>query len=527
MKNSFLIFLVLLAFSSCNSVKKYNSLVNQPIAVEKLKKDVDIAYLKLQKLQPALYWYVSKEQMDYKFDSLKTTITKPLTSLEFYYKITPVLNEIRQGHLGVYPNTKQLTKKESKELAKKGMGPFTQFDFMVFDNKLYVEKNKSIDSTIAIGSEVVRIDGVSTSELLSKYKKLITSDGFNTTFHKYMLSKKFSAFYTQENGIKDSLQYTFKFNDSLKNVVIKRKALGTNKPIKKDSIIQKLTKAEKKAQKVALKNKRYYNTTHGFDPITKTYQRELQFIEKDSSVAVLKIKSFSIGKFEPFYLEAFKKMNTNKTKTLVLDLRNNPGGRLREIYFLHSFLADSAFAFVDKSEVASKTSMLKRPYFGGGIAIDAVKAIGYPFFASYTYFRVKKEDQKYYYATKENKVKPVSNDGFKGKIYVLINGGSFSASSVLSSNLKGSKRAIFVGEETGGAFNGTVAGQMPIVELPNSKVKMRVGLMKIAAFYKTDEDGFGIKPDVEIIPTLEDKIKGNDPEMDWILNDLKKMGLNE
>ena len=36
------------------------------------------------------------------------------------------------------------------------------------------------------------------------------------------------------------------------------------------------------------------------------------FIEKDSSVAVLKIKSFSIGNFEPFYKEVFKRIKDNK-----------------------------------------------------------------------------------------------------------------------------------------------------------------------------------------------------------------------
>jgi C-terminal processing protease CtpA/Prc len=49
----------------------------------------------------------------------------------------------------------------------------------------------------------------------------------------------------------------------------------------------------------------------------------------------------------------------------------------------------------------------------------------------------------------------LSPNAFKGKIYVMINGGSFSASSLISSNLK-LKRVTFVGEETGGAFNGTV-----------------------------------------------------------------------
>ena len=104
---------------------------------------------------------------------------------------------------------------------------------------------------------------------------------------------------------------------------------------------------------------------------------------------------------------------------------------------------------------------------------------------------------------------------------MLINGGSFSASCILSSNLQGSKRATFVGEETGGTYNGTVAGRMPLIKLPNSKLRVRVGLMLVAPHYKTDVEGRGIFPDVAILPSLEDRLKKIDPEMNWVLEDIK------
>lgn len=521
MKKSLLLLLSIVLLISCNSIKRHNSQVNNPISVQKLKKDVDFAYQKLQKFQPALYWYISKEKLDFKFDSLKTTITKPLTSYEFYTKITPVLNEIRQGHLAVFPNSKMYSKKETKEIIKKGMGPFSQFEFMMFDNHLYVAKNNSIDSTIVIGSQIVSIDSVSTDKLLKDYRKLMTSDGFNTTFYKHQLPKKFSNFYVYENGVKDSLLYQFKLNDSIKNVWITRKKIAESKKTTKDSIVKKITKEEKKKKALAHKKELIHNSKNGYDPVKKEFQRSLSFMEKDSSVAVLEIKSFSIGNYEPFYKDAFKRIEKNKSKTLILDLRDNPGGRLSEINQLYSFVADSSIAFADKSEVASKMSFFKREYFGGGLLTNVAKTLAYPIYASFIYLKVKKEDGKYYYKTSENKAKPLPENRFRGKMYVLIDGGSFSASSILSSNLKGSGRATFVGEETGGAFNGTVAGQMPTVELPNSKVKIRVGLMKIAAHFKTDEEGHGIRPDIEIIPTLEDKISGNDPEMNWILENIK------
>ena len=48
-----------------------------------------------------------------------------------------------------------------------------------------------------------------------------------------------------------------------------------------------------------------------------------------------------------------------------------------------------------------------------------------------------------------------------------------------------------------------------------------MGLKAIVPNYKTNLEGRGIFPDVTIIPTLEDRIKGNDPEMNWVLNNIK------
>ena len=127
-------------------------------------------------------------------------------------------------------------------------------------------------------------------------------------------------------------------------------------------------------------------------------------------------------------------------------------------------------------------------------------------------------------ALDESKIGHPKPNNFKGKVYVLINGGSFSATCILSSNLKGSKRAFFVGEETGGAYNGSVAGVIPTFTLPHSKLQLSFGLMRIQPHYKTDIEGRGIFPDIEIKPTLEDRINGRDPELQWVLDDIEKQG---
>lgn len=519
-KNIFLLIAALLLIN-CSSVKKHNAHLNDLISESKLKSDVDYTYKKLKKLQPDLYWYISKEKLDYKFDSIKSTINKPMTSFDFYLKLMPVVYSIRQGHMFVSPPIKLYTKKETKIINKSGAGPFGQFDFEMFNDKLYVTKNKSGNKAIKKGTEVVAINDANTSNLLKEYDKRFVSDGFNLTLKRNFSGRRFPSFYTTENGLKDSLVYNFKINDTLKNITIKRKSKDSISVVKKD-IQEKEVKTKVVVDKAKLKAENKRKSVFGYNPDTKLYNRNLNFIEKDSSIAVMKINGFMIGNYRDFYKQSFQRIKNNKSNVLIIDLRNNGGGRLNEITNLYSYLADTTFVFLEKSKVASKTSLLSADYFkGGGIVLKAYKALVSPLYYGYNFFRVHKNDDGFYYHKTGTKPNKLSENAFKGKIYVLINGGSFSASSIISSNLKGSKRATFVGEETGGAYNGCVAGQMPVLELPKSKVKIRIGLVTVKPFYKSEIDGRGIFPDKEIIPTLEDRINGVDPEMNWILEDIK------
>ena len=513
-----LLILFIIFFAQCSTLKKDNEHLQQLISAEQLKKDVDFTYKKFQKLHPKLYYYISKETLDYKFDSLKTTINSPLTPLNFYKKISPVVASIRQGHSYVLPPEKKLSKKETKAYTKKGTGPFSQFDFSFLNDKLYVTKNKSYNKSITAGTEVLSVNGIKPLNLINQYNQYYSSDGFNTSLKKQIAAKRFISAFTTEFGIKDSLQYLLKSNDSIKLVTIKRLKPDSIKK-KEAKIASKKTLTDKKKIQ-ELKRKKRIN---GFEKTSNTFIRELHFSPKDSSVAILKIRAFKKGNFRKFYKENFAEIKKQNTKTLILDLRNNGGGQLSEIVHLYRYLADSTFVFLKKSEVVSRASLFEGAYFNkGSFGVKAIKTVFSPFVYGYLLFTVHKDkDGKNYFAT-ETKPQQIKKNAFDGKLYVLINGGSFSASSIISSNLKGSKRATFVGEETGGDYNGTVAGFMPIVKLPHSHLKVRIGIMNVAPYYQTEILGHGIFPDVSIQPMLEDKIQEKDPELDWILNQNKQ-----
>lgn len=508
-KISTLILSSFLVFTACQSVETFNNQLQQPIPVEKLHKDVDYSYKKLKQLHPRLYWYISKEKLDYKFDSLKSAIKQPMTGLAFYKELSPVLRSVGQGHLGVSPTLKRLSKKEQKNLKKKGKSAFSQLDLEFIDNKLIVLKNRSRHA-IKESAEIVSINNENPSDLINLYKHRVSSDGYNQTFYNRFLGKYFGTFYTIDKGkIQDSLQLVIRQDDKDSLYVIKRDTFGT-----KETKI-KLSKKE-------LKKRTRIWSKFGYNKDTKTNTRELKYVEGDSTTAIMTIKQFNNGAFYRFYEDSFNELTKNRTKNLIIDLRNNPGGRLMEIEHLYSYLVDKPFVFIDEYEVVSRTSKLHADYFkGGGPVLKFFKVLVAPIYYSVNFLKVRKEGDKYISSNAFSKLRNPKPNNFKGKIYVLINGGSFSASSIISSNLKSTNRAFFVGEETGGAYNGTVAAQMPLVELPNSKVNLRIGLALVSAANKTDIEGRGIFPDKEILPTFEDRKNNIDPELAWILQDIK------
>ena len=135
--------------------------------------------------------------------------------------------------------------------------------------------------------------------------------------------------------------------------------------------------------------------------------------------------------------------------------------------------------------------------------------------------KTKKRAGKIYYRFRQSKVQSPHENNYDGALYVLINGNSFSASSILSTNLKATKRATFIGQETGGAYNGTVAGLFKPYQLPTSKITIRMGLMQVDSPYKVNPDGYGVKPDVEIKTSLEDFQLDKDPAIEWVLDAIK------
>lgn len=534
----FLSLILTIILFSCSSHDKQNKHYKSLIKPNDLKKDIKYVKTQLEKMHPDLYWYISKEKLNAKFDSLINSTQTALSPNAFYFKISPIVAAVHQGHMSM-SMLHILPSDSLKKKYKKSKNPLESFEYEYLDNKLYIVKNKSKnDSIIQIGSEIISINNIKPQDLYKKYIPTITSDGYNITGIPKFFARKINGYLVNELGLIDEANLLVKCADSMFNYTLKRnfKTVANNKNLDevsknkdgKDSLSNKqLTtpalKAKREIEREVAKKEEKKKTLFGYDEKNNKYSKEIFYpVANDSTITLLKIRDFSEGRIK-VYDTIFTEFKRNNVQNLIIDLRGNPGGRLNEIHRLSQFLNDSSFVFIQPATITKRTTFFNM-FKGKSVA---TKILAAPFFGSFALIRAvstKRNDKgELQLSLASSKPKKPHNLAYKGKIYVITDGMTFSAAAIISSHLKGRKRATFVGNETGGAFNGTVAGIMPVLKLPKSKLKLRVGLMTIKPFQQINEEGYGVKPDIYIQPTIDDIVNKEDPELKWILNDIKQI----
>uniref|UniRef100_UPI0030EEFB00 S41 family peptidase n=1 Tax=Riemerella anatipestifer TaxID=34085 RepID=UPI0030EEFB00 len=495
-------------------------------------KDINYVERVLFKNHPKIDWYIDQKALHYSFDSLRRTIDRPLTPKEFYLKITPVVAKIKQGHITMKPLFKTYSSSERSKY-KESKNPLSGLSYYYENGRLFIEKNTKKEADVLLrGMEIVSVNGITPQELYEKYRAGLTSDGYNQTFIPYYFASMVNRFYLNELGFVDSLEIKAKCADSLVIFNAKREFKKTvHKKLEpkgqiKDTLskvkneIKQLTREEKIDKRLEKRKVNKKKRIYGYDTDEKVYINDLSFpVKGDSSIAVLKIRSFSSGR-KKVYDEIFKMLNEREVQHLVLDLRNNLGGSISQIHHLSKYLSQREFRMVDDPVVANKMVYLN--YFRGGSLVSKIllSPITVPLFLRKTISTYKDSCGCWRTPIKQSRKTQPKALNYTNKVYVLINGKSFSASSIISAYLKSLPNVTLIGEETGGAHNGTVAGMMPRFELPYSKLNIRFGLLSIGPTYKVDKEGRGVMSNIEFKEKAENIIKEDDRMLNFVLYDL-------
>lgn len=287
----------------------------------------DLRFLRnmLQKTHPNLYLYTSKDKMNAFFDSLGQNITGPRTLFSFYNLVTLLNDKIKDGHTMILPP-------EGVSAYFRTSCKFLPFYFIVASNRLFVRMNCSSDTLIKSGAEIISINGVPVSGIVSNLAKRQIRDGYSKTYPQWILSNYFKEYYSLHFGHPESFSIGYKNRDA-------SFAKSTIAALSRDSI--NLLRNERYPDK---KSKEGQGITLAFDTIAHS--------------AVLTIKSLDSELLKTVYNQEyvsaldslFTVLHNYKPNRVILDMRDNQGGDFECGRRLLSFLLNQPLDYLAGSK---------------------------------------------------------------------------------------------------------------------------------------------------------------------------------
>jgi C-terminal processing protease CtpA/Prc len=461
-------FLILFILPVLASAQKKTFDPSATITADSAKKSIVELLDELAKKHPGFYRYTTKAEFAHFIDSSLATITVPQDQLAFYRKLKPLIAHIRCVHTG-------LTLSEDYTKYLNSFANMLPFDLFFTGDKAFITTNYSGDASLVPGTEIWSINGKSVAEIKRLIFNDISSDGFNETLKYQLINNRFAQAY------RSNIEVTTKFKVGLAG---KEVMLGA---VKSEAIPVPTV--------MDMGNKPRLDLKYMGDAAVLTIH---SFGETD-------IKSGGQN-FKKFISKSFEELQTKGVKNLVIDLRNNTGGTDVNAALLCSYLMNKPYRYWDRIEVTEP--------FALSIKGSARLMYGKP---------VKKDSvylwQKSHFTHEFDFTDPqqLQANAYNGRVYVLINGVCLSSCADIAAILQYNRRATFIGEETGGAYQGNNSGLIPDSKLTFG-ITVSVPLLKyINAVDQSKNYGHGSFPNIPYVRTLDDVLGKKDPEMEMAL----------
>jgi len=447
----------------------------QEIPVKLIQQDFQIMRHALEEAHGGIYRYTSKADMDRAFDRAYQKIDHPMTGLEFWRLSAPVVAHIKCGHTDIW-----LPKTVQAQIVTNI--PLLPLVVRVLGNRVYVYRDYSSTGSPLEGSELLSINGVSVKHLLATMMASVTRDGNTTTGKPWLIGHngRFATF-LYALGIESPFRVACRGIDGKRETA---KLVGMDVP-----------------------KMRAVWTVRDPEPDTNA---ELKFLD-DGKIAVLTIRHWYYYAdperkvtFLGFLKKSFAEMHEKGSGNLIIDVRDDPGGLDAPGKQLFSFLWDRPF------------------YYDKDLVINARE------FDFFKYAEVpppplgieQQSDGKFHNVKHPNwGLQQPQSPHFAGRVFALMNGGSFSTSCEFLSMLHFHKRATFIGEEAAGGYYGCTAGWTATLTLPNSKLVLPIGLVtyyQAVSGYKYPDRG--VMPDYPVAYTIGDVLADNDKDMELALS---------
>jgi Peptidase family S41 len=471
--------------SGCGSSRKiFNP--NKTYEKEKLQQDYLLFRNILEDAHPSLYWYTTKDSLDYYFDDGYRHIADSMTEPQFRTLLSYVISKIDCGHTSV-----RFSKKYSRYIDTARLPQFPLgIKFWDDTAAVYTNINRR-DSLLVRGTVIKTINNIPIAAIRDSLFHFMVTDGYSIN-HKYQTLSNLGNF----GGLYQAVYgYTNKFNINYidSSGVEKNTTIGLY-DIRADTAFRRFIRSFRRTTRKERKRNGLFNT------------RNIQ-LDTTGSTAYMTVTTFSNGnKLKSFFRQSFRVLDTQHIKNLVIDVRTNGGGNVELSGKLTQYIINHTFKLADSLYATRRLSKYEK-YIQNTL----------PAFFFMHFVTKKRADGKYHFGYFERHYfKPKSNHHYNGNVYILTGGNSFSATTLFANALKGQSNVKLVGEETGGGAYGNTAWFIPDATLPNTHIRFRLPRFHMVMNRNYPKNGRGIVPDIIVKPSVEAIRNGYDVKMEFV-----------
>lgn len=440
------------------------------LSIDEQLEDIEFIKSELEKLHPGIYSFQSEQEFEDGFELLIADLEANRTVFEFYNNLVPVINQVGCGH-----TTSKIPSKEIKQVQK--FRKFLPIEIQIIDNNIFITKVLIETKDLLPGYEILSLDGVAASEFIKSNLNRYPSDGKILSRKYQSMEKNFSVDYSM-----------FHYSSEYFKLEVGNK--GESKTVTIPGINYK-------------------------DFISKTSQAkldDLEFTILDSlSTAIITIRdSQSKRIFDKFLENSFSQIQMNEISKLIIDVRYDSFNRDSDGAELFSYLTKEPFSYYQSLEVTEN--------------YDVPKAIRW-----LTHYPIEQDSTGKYFWTihPQLEIQSPKRKAFSGKVFVLTDGFTFSATSEFSSIVKSTLRGLIIGNETGGSYYGNNSGGMLRKALPNSGIIVYIPpIHYIMAVKDLGNYSRGVIPDIQVIENINDVILNQDLIIETALDLIQSEILN-
>lgn len=440
------------------------SAIAQTMEPPALREDLNVLRSALEEGHPGIYRYTPKPELDGTFEKTAAGLNRPMTSIELFRVLSPVVAMLKCGHTSLMLPA-DMAKTITASL------PFLPFEVRVIGNKVYIFRDYSANGNLA-GAEIRSINGIETGKILNTMLASVHGDGDTPTAGRSRISDggSFARLLYTLVGIESPfrVRYTLagKDTEAVIEGVLRSKVPEPQRP--KDMASYRLT--------------------------------------GDGKTGVLKIYGFG-GKADgkplsEYIRDAYVDLDAKHATSLIIDVRDNGGGADALGKELFSYLVTEPFPYY-KDLVIRKLTFDFFRYAPNAQPVPEKEV-------------TKRPNGEYVNTAHPNwGTQQPGKPHFAGRVFALMNGGSFSTTCEFLSTLHNHHRATFIGEEAAGGYYGNTSGFGAMVVLPNSKLRLSVPLMTY--YMAIDGNKFGkrsIPADYTVTYSIEELLAGKDKEME-------------